>query len=770
MNVEDPVTTSDEVLDVLIAGGGPGGTAVAFHARELGLTALVIEYDDLMKRIRDYSKDKMILPSFGGGDRMKFPLGGDLVSSLRFAPIDKDDMCSSWKGLYGKHGVAIEIGVELTGLECASDGAYTVHCWDHGAHAERRFRARNVVVAIGRGVPRRFDIPGSTDGIAFRLDDPDHYLGAPVCVLGGGTSAAEAVIALAQAKVAADDNTAVYWSYRGDRMPRVSKALAEVFFEAYVGCGNIRYYPRSEPVAVVTGDDRKEYLSVRFDRQVMEGRPAETAHLEFPKERCIACIGEDIPEKLLAALGIRMALGGPRNKKRMVVNRFLETERANVFLIGDILSQAYFETANFKGDPAGFREVKHRGNIKSALRDGVFVAKVIHQRAVGRPDAEVIVEDAEDLVGEGTVLPAPGRSGPQVERAEPIAAVERAMAPPASRGPDPSSQEAAGYLIRVLPGGIEEREHAIGHHDVVAIGRTEGDLIFSDDTLLSRRHASVSHTEEGFFLRDDGSAGGVFLSVPSNRKIALRSGDLLCVGRQFLLVGGEGAERSLTHYDAEGQEVRRHQLEPRAMIAGRRAPDIQLDPEDRTLSRRQLAFSLVDGEVMVKDLKTVNGSFLRVRSAVELVHDDRFRAGQQTFVFSKHRDAVLDVGQGSSVLEIPQPTAPSVPAPASATATQDIAGDGPSVTFAGLGQAFPAQVGQTICEVAEANGVALNAECHAGICGSDPVRILSGRENLSGGPDDEESDTLEELCGVEPGPCRLACKARIKGPVTVEIL
>ena len=61
--LNSPVKLPD-VLDMLVVGGGPAGTATAFHAKELGLSALVIDYDDLMKRIRDYPKDKMILPDF----------------------------------------------------------------------------------------------------------------------------------------------------------------------------------------------------------------------------------------------------------------------------------------------------------------------------------------------------------------------------------------------------------------------------------------------------------------------------------------------------------------------------------------------------------------------------------------------------------------------------------------------------------------------------------------------------------------------------------
>ncbi len=37
-----------DVLDLLVVGGGPAGTAAAFRAKELGMTALVVDYDDLI--------------------------------------------------------------------------------------------------------------------------------------------------------------------------------------------------------------------------------------------------------------------------------------------------------------------------------------------------------------------------------------------------------------------------------------------------------------------------------------------------------------------------------------------------------------------------------------------------------------------------------------------------------------------------------------------------------------------------------------------------
>lgn len=732
----------DEVFDVLVVGGGPGGTAAAFRAHELGLRPLVIDFDDLMKRIRDYSKDKLILPTFGGGDRMRFPKGGEILDCLCFGPIDKDDMCRQWKELYRRHDVPYRVGLELVGLE-RKGGAWEARAWDHAERCDAAFRARCVVLAIGRGVPRRFDLPGSTEGIAFRLTDPGLYVGRPACVIGGGTSAAEAVIAISGAKAAAGDPTAVYWSYRGDRMPRVSKALAEVFFEAYVGHGNIRYYPLSEPAAVVTGEDREEYLAIRVDRRRMAGRPAETTHLEFPKASCVACIGEDIPETLLAGIGVPIVVGGPKARKRMAVTPHLETVQPGVFLVGDILSQAYFETDDFDADPAGFREVQHRGNIKSAMRDGVLVAEVIRQKLDGVSEIDVRLEDAEE---------------PERSPVVPVGAVAADGPPAASLAPERRVAPGVASLVRVLPSGVEDDEYPIGEHAAVTIGREGCDLVFPDDTAMSPRHASVVHDDDGYLLRDDGSAGGVFLRVPSTEKIEARPGDVIAAGRQFLLFSETSGRFAVTHYDTAGRERGRHELPPeRTIILGRQAPDVTLDPDDKTLSRRQLALTADGGRILVKDLKSVNGTYLRVRGSRRIEHGQAFRAGQQRFVLSVHGGAVLDAGHEPSVR--PSPATPSPP-PAGA----------PTVTFHGLGKTCPVAPGQTICEAAEAHGIPINAECRSGICGSDPIRVLSGRENLEAPATDQEADTLADLCDLEAGEHRLACMARVKGPVIVGIV
>ena len=306
--VLDPPVALPDVLDAVIVGGGPFGTAAAFRLKELGRSALVIDYDDLMKRIRDYAKGKPILPDYGGGDRMQFPKGADLIKHLQFPRIDKDEMCVQWKSFYREFGVPAQVGVEMTGLDRDGD-IWQVVAWNHNLKKEQIIKARHVILAFGRGVPRRFDIPGNVAGLAFALTAATHYVGHPVLVIGGGTSAAEAVIAISGAKNSAGDPTDVYWSYRGEKMPKVSRALADEFFDAFVGNGNVRYLPTSEPVAVLEVGEEL-FLSVRTNRSVAPGCPPETTQLEFRKTHCIACIGEDIPEALLTNVGAPLVAGG----------------------------------------------------------------------------------------------------------------------------------------------------------------------------------------------------------------------------------------------------------------------------------------------------------------------------------------------------------------------------------------------------------------------------------------------------------------------------
>jgi pSer/pThr/pTyr-binding forkhead associated (FHA) protein len=72
--------------------------------------------------------------------------------------------------------------------------------------------------------------------------------------------------------------------------------------------------------------------------------------------------------------------------------------------------------------------------------------------------------------------------------------------------------------------------------DVVTAGRHPDSDIFLDDVTVSRRHAEVVKTGDGWIVRDVGSLNGTYLNRERiERDVPLSNGDEVQVGR-FKLV------------------------------------------------------------------------------------------------------------------------------------------------------------------------------------------------------------------------------------------
>jgi 2Fe-2S ferredoxin len=91
----------------------------------------------------------------------------------------------------------------------------------------------------------------------------------------------------------------------------------------------------------------------------------------------------------------------------------------------------------------------------------------------------------------------------------------------------------------------------------------------------------------------------------------------------------------------------------------------------------------------------------------------------------------------------------------------------PKVTFMPTGTSFEVAAGTTILVSAIQNGLQLRHDCTEAICGTDRVKILSGKVHVS------EKNVNEELTleMMNAGPDeRLACVARVGGDVTVQVI
>ena len=266
--------------------------------------------------------------------------------------------------------------------------------------------------------------------------------------------------------------------------------------------------------------------------------------------------------------------------------------------------------------------------------------------------------------------------------------------------------------------------------------------------------------DDGYRLRDEGSQSGVFLHLVEGRERAVATGTVARLGRQWLVFGSTHDPFLVAHHDSRGRLVKRYQLSKGVQIVGRDSPDITLAAtDDGSLSRRHASIVVVGPGVFLRDLNSVNGTYLKIDGSTELAEGDVLRIGAQALRFQFLKAEKRFETRTIQTSSVDRSAAPAAAASAPAT-----------VTFRNRGASCPFRAGQTICEVAEANGVEIAADCHAGICGSDPVRIVSGGAHLNP-MSGEERSTLEDLCAVDPETHRLACMARpIGGPVVVEII
>ena len=184
----DPALRSDgagpELLDLVIVGAGVSGMAAAVEARRLGLSIEVLEAGEAFSTIVNFPRAKPIYtyPSDmrpEGRLQVGAPLKESLLEELRAQ--------TEAAGILPRMARAEKVSRGADALEVHLAGGEVI-------------RARRVIVAIGRsGDFRRLGCPGEDLGkVSNRLHDPRDFQGKRVLVVGGGDSALETALALAE--------------------------------------------------------------------------------------------------------------------------------------------------------------------------------------------------------------------------------------------------------------------------------------------------------------------------------------------------------------------------------------------------------------------------------------------------------------------------------------------------------------------------------------------------------------------------------------------
>lgn len=171
-----------EAVDVAIIGGGVSGMAAALEAKKQGLTYRLLEASQAFSTIVNFPKGKPIFT---------YPTEMTPAGDLQFTASVKEPLVAELeaqtKGVEVTHARAERVARQGKFLEVAVAKAESI-------------LARRVIVGIGRsGNFRKLGVPGENLGKVFnRLHDPKEFAGKHALVVGGGDSALETAIALAQ--------------------------------------------------------------------------------------------------------------------------------------------------------------------------------------------------------------------------------------------------------------------------------------------------------------------------------------------------------------------------------------------------------------------------------------------------------------------------------------------------------------------------------------------------------------------------------------------
>jgi thioredoxin reductase/NAD-dependent dihydropyrimidine dehydrogenase PreA subunit len=257
-------------LDVLIVGCGPAGLSAGLSAIQHKLRYRIVEQEDsLGGAVYHYPRNKITMTA---------PVQLALVGKVNFGEVSKEKLLEFWSGVVQKTGLEVNFRERLTGIERHKDG-FVVQT-DRGSYF-----ARSVLLAMGRrGTPRKLDVPGEEHSkVVYRLVDPEQYKEMKVLVVGGGDSALEAAIAVAE-----QPGTTVTLSYRSAAFARVKAKNRETLEKM-----------RAEGRIEVLLSSKVDVIGVHQVRMQHEG-----AELVRPNDAVIVCAGGELPTPLLRKVGI----------------------------------------------------------------------------------------------------------------------------------------------------------------------------------------------------------------------------------------------------------------------------------------------------------------------------------------------------------------------------------------------------------------------------------------------------------------------------------
>ncbi|MBI5344518.1 MAG: NAD(P)-binding domain-containing protein [Deltaproteobacteria bacterium] len=260
-----------DLTDILVVGAGPAGIGASLNAFKHKLSCVIIDQNDLGGTVLSYPRHKIVMTS---------PMDLPMYGKVKLRETTKEALLLLWREVFKKTGMKINSKEKMTGLK-AEDGVFRV------TTTKGEYMARKVVIAIGRrGTPRKLGVPGEDlPKVTYSLLDAAQHQDHQVLVVGGGDSAVEAAIAIAD-----QPGNKVTLSYRGDAFSRIKPGNRERLDKAAA----------KKSVNVILNSNVKEITEKEITLAVGEDST------NLPNDYVYIFAGGELPNEFLKTIGIQI--------------------------------------------------------------------------------------------------------------------------------------------------------------------------------------------------------------------------------------------------------------------------------------------------------------------------------------------------------------------------------------------------------------------------------------------------------------------------------
>lgn len=235
--------------DLIIVGAGPAGISASLAAKKHNLNALILEQDTLGGTVFTFPRSKIVMTS---------PMDLPLFGKVKLFETSKTELLDLWESVISKNDIFIKENSKVEEIT-NQNNVFKIKTLSGD-----EYTAKKILLAIGRrGTPRKLNIPGeNSEKVAYRLLDPEIIKDKNILVVGGGDSAIESALLLA-------DQNKVILSYRSEAFNRIKQANNIKIMEA-IEKGSIDVRFNTNPVSiekdeVTISNNNGEIISVKND-------------------------------------------------------------------------------------------------------------------------------------------------------------------------------------------------------------------------------------------------------------------------------------------------------------------------------------------------------------------------------------------------------------------------------------------------------------------------------------------------------------------------